>query len=381
MTKMMWQVNAKSETEAEILLYDDIGKYWGKSAKDFVRAINDLGDITSISLRINSTGGDVWEAQAMYNYLRTHKAQKIVRIDGIAASAASVVAMAGDKIIMPTNALMMIHNPWTFAWGESSELLKTVEMLDKVRDTIAAVYIARTELDYEQIKSMMDEETWMSADEALSLGFCDETDAPIEISACARSLNDGDVTWKTAVGEARFSRELAAKMPAAAQKVRLILTEPGREAVISARIPQNTIKTKEESILDIKNVTDLEKAYPALVAEIRETEAEAGIKAGKEIGVQAERERLKALDSLMGVGRDAIIAKAKYDEPKDARDIAIELLQASKNAEALEARKQDASEINAALQPNTGGSTAKEREDEVQNKIAEEINNLRGYKK
>ena len=377
MNQMAWTVNAKSDTEAEVLLYDDIAQYWGKSAKDFVSDIRELGNVVSITVRINSRGGSVWEAQTMHNYLRTHKAHKTVRIDGIAASAASIVAMAGDKIIMPSNALMMIHNPWTVALGESSELLKAVEVLDRIRDSMAAVYAARTGLKFEEIKAIMDDETWMNAEEALSMGFCDEVDEAIEIAARAQNLVDGDVIWRTSAGEARFSRELAAKMPAAAQKIRLILTEPGREAVIPARTPQGSIKPKEESVLDIKNVADLEKTYPALVNEIRSAEMEAGMKTG----AQAERERLKALDSLAGPGREALIAKAKYEEPKDARDIAMELLQADKNAGELEERKQDASAIKGVLPPTSGGPTGKEQEEAVQSKMADEIDRLRGYKK
>jgi len=370
---MAWTVNAKSETEAEILLYDNISKYWGKSAKDFIKDVKDLGNVLSMTVRINSTGGDVWEAQAMYNYLRTHRAHKTVRIDGLAASAASVVAMIGDKIIMPENALMMIHNPWTFALGESSELLKTVEMLDKVRDTIVAVYAAKTGLEYAQLKTMMDEETWMSAEEALSLGFCDETGDPIEIAASAQSLTEGDVTWKTAVGAAQFSRNLAAKMPEAAQKVRLFLTAPRNETKPPAENPQNKIQTKEELELEIRNVAELEAAYPQLVAETRAAAVEAG--------VNGERERLRALDRLAGEGRDAIIAKAKYEEPKDARDVAIELLQASKNAAAHQDRKDDAAAVNGVLPPANGGPTAKERDEEVEAKMAAAIDKARGYTK
>ena len=105
--RMAWAVTAKNETEAEVLLYDAIGEGWGKTAKDFVKEIKALGEAPKITLRINSAGGAVFDAQAMYSFLRTHKAYKTVRIDGLAASAASFLAMAGDKIIMPSNALMI----------------------------------------------------------------------------------------------------------------------------------------------------------------------------------------------------------------------------------------------------------------------------------
>jgi ATP-dependent protease ClpP protease subunit len=367
---MAWAIEVKNETDAEILLYDEIGEYWGKSAKNFVNEIKDLGNITTMVLRINSAGGDVFDAQAMYSYLRTHKAHKTVRIDGLAASAASFVAMAGDKIIMPSNALMMIHNPWSFAWGDSSEMRKEADFLDKIRDTIATVYVARTGLDYEKIKTMMDEETWMTADEALSQGFCDETDEAIEIAACARSLTEGDITWKTGTGEARFSRELGAKMPESAKKVPLIIESAAK---IPEKQPQNIVLPKEEPVLDIKNIADLEKEFPQLVKEIRD----AADSAAYTRGAENERARLKALDGLTGPGREVIIAKAKYEEPKDARDIAMELLQASANVEAMAARQEDAAAVNAVLGPTVVPETA----DSVAAKIADEINAMRGYKK
>ncbi|MDR1875729.1 MAG: Clp protease ClpP [Synergistaceae bacterium] len=266
---MGWKIAAKNEAEAEIMLFDDIGQWWGKSAKDFVKEIKDLGDITKITLRINSGGGDVFEAQAMYSYLRTHRAHKTVRIDGLAASAASVLAMAGDKIIMPSNALMMIHNPSTVVWGEAEEMRKVAGFLDKVRDAISAVYRAKTGLSEEKIRSMMDDETWMDADEALSLGFCDETDEAIEIAACARSLTEGDIAWKTAAGVAKFSRALGGKMPEAAKKVPLTLeSEP--KSTLPEKKTQNTTKTtktEEETVLDIKNAADLEKEYPQVTTQ------------------------------------------------------------------------------------------------------------------
>ena len=373
-TQMAWAVKAKNEAEAEVLLYDEIGDWWGKSAKNFVKEIKDLGDVSKITLRVNSAGGDVFDAQAMYSYLRTHKAYKTVRIDGLAASAASFLAMVGDKVIMPSNAMMMIHNPWMGTWGEAEDMRKAADFLDKIRDTIAAIYAVKTGLDHDKIISMMDDETWMTADEALSLGFCDEMDAAIEVAACARSLTDGDISWKTAVGEARFSRELGAKMPESARKIPLTLLK-------EATIPVNTKKIedlKEETVLDIKNVADLETAYPQLVKEIRDR-ADCASSAYSR-GIQAERDRIKALDELSGPGRDVIIAKAKYEEPREARDIAMELLRVSVNQTALDARQADAAEVNNVLIPSVA-STTQDKIDAVAAKIADEINEMRGYKK
>jgi ATP-dependent protease ClpP protease subunit len=386
---MAWTVKAvraKDEIEAEVLLYDDIGDFWGgKSAKNFVREIKELGEVSKITLRINSAGGEVFDAQAMYSYLKTHKAFKTVRIDGLAASAASFLAMVGDKIVMPENAMMMIHNPGTFAYGEAEDMRKAADFLDKVRDTIAAVYVARTDLDYDKIKWMMDEETWMSAEEAKELGFCDEIGEAIEIAARARSLSEGDVMWKTAVGEAVFSRELAAKMPESALKAPLTVTHGvlrGSRPLSGAWGGAPRELKKEEEELNRKNIEEVKAAFPQLSEKHALEDAEA---AAYERGVNAERERMKELDSLAEVERPldkraAIIARAKYEEPRDARDVAMELLRAVTDAAALEARKADASVIDAVLTPLSGGLSAREREEETVKKVAETINGMRGYK-
>ena len=141
----VWKVTAKSDSEAEILLYDEIAGFndenWGFiNAKGLISKIKALGNIQNITLRINSVGGDVFEAQAMYSYLKSHPTNITVRVDGLAASAASLVAMAGNKVIMPSNALMMIHNPAGGVWGEAEDMRDTAEILAKIRDTIANVY-------------------------------------------------------------------------------------------------------------------------------------------------------------------------------------------------------------------------------------------------
>jgi hypothetical protein len=133
---------------------------------------------------------------------------------------------------------------------------------------------------------------------------------------------------------------------------------------------------KEEPVLDIKNAADLEKEYPQIVKEVRDA-ADAAAYAR---GVEAERSRLKALDGLAGPGRDAILASAKYEDPKDARDIAMELLQASNNAEALIERRSDAAAVNAVLQP-APTLTVQEMENRVAERVADEINDMRGYRK
>ena len=364
---MPWTITAKSETDAEILLYDVIGGYddnWDyQGAKALIGKIKALGDVKNIQLRINSVGGDVFEAQAMYSYLKTHPAAVTVCIDGLAASAASLVAMAGDKIIMPKNALMMIHNPAMWACGEAEDMREAAEVLDKVRDTLAHAYVEKTGLDRDRIISMMQDETWMSAEEALALGFCDTLDGAVEIAALASK--GGTLLLGGPEGSARLGPGMASKLPKS-------FTQTTHLAFAAHEIPFEG--HEEDDNLKIENIADLERECPQLVAQIRDIAGGEGY----ERGVQAERERLKALDSLSSPGREAIIDKAKYQEPKDARDIAIELLQADKNASALADRSIDADACNAALTPQAAAGTQEQTQAMI-DKIAGEINSMRGY--
>ncbi|SEG15021.1 ClpP-like prohead protease/major capsid protein fusion protein [Marinobacterium lutimaris] len=175
---------AASPGAAEVYVYDEIG-YWGITASDFARDLKALGDLNAIDLHINSPGGSVFDGTAIYNLLKNHKASVTVHIDGLAASMASIIAMAGDRIIMPENALMMIHNPWGGAVGDADELRKQAEVLDKVKASLLTVYTGRTGLSTEDVTAIMDQETWYTGTEAVAAGFADETSAAVDLAASA----------------------------------------------------------------------------------------------------------------------------------------------------------------------------------------------------
>ena len=167
--------------EATLYLYDIIGEDWfgGVAAKDFVPQLAAL-DVDTIHLRINSPGGSVFAARAMEQALRDHKGKVIVHIDGLAASAATFIAMAGEEVIMAKGAMFMIHKAWTEMWGNADDLRKEAELLDKIDGTLAETYASKTGKDLEQVSSWMAEETWFTAAEALEHGFATsiaETDA------------------------------------------------------------------------------------------------------------------------------------------------------------------------------------------------------------
>src|SRR5512139_753244 len=182
----------KKNDEAEILIYEQIGAGFfedGIGAKEFARELKDLGDIKTLTVRINSPGGSVFEGQAIYSQLKAHKAEKYVVIDGLAASIASVIAMAGDIVSMPKNATMMIHDPWSMAIGDSEDMRKMADALDTIKLGIIAAYRDKTKLDDETISKLMSDETWMTADDALGHGFVDYVEKPVEMAASAFNLS------------------------------------------------------------------------------------------------------------------------------------------------------------------------------------------------
>lgn len=177
-----FSITAKADGAAEIAIYDEIG-YWGVSAKAFRDELKALGDVKTIAIRIHSPGGDVWDGLAIYSLLAAHKARKVVHVDGMAASMASIIAMVGDEIEMAENAWMMIHNPVSFAGGDSDELQKAAELLARTKSQLAGIYAKRCGLPEEDVVALMDAETWMTADEAVAKGFADRTSDALELAA------------------------------------------------------------------------------------------------------------------------------------------------------------------------------------------------------
>jgi ATP-dependent Clp protease, protease subunit len=160
------------DDEASIYVYDVIGDWFGVSARDLAPRLEAI-TASTIRLHINSPGGDVFEARAMKTLLEQHSARVKVQIDGLAASAASFLMLAGDEISIAKGAFVMIHNPWGVAIGDAMEMRATAQLLDQVRDTIAADYVAKTGIASAEIMQMMDVETWMDADTAVTKKFCD----------------------------------------------------------------------------------------------------------------------------------------------------------------------------------------------------------------
>ncbi|SDD27243.1 ATP-dependent Clp protease, protease subunit [Paenibacillus sp. UNCCL117] len=186
-----WEFKAAAtDGQGDLFIYGDITSWeWDDSdtsANSFKRDLDALGDIQTLNLYINSPGGSVFEGVAIYNILKRHKARVNVHVDGLAASIASVIAMAGDAIYMPRNAMMMIHNPWTVTWGNASELRKTADDLDRIAGSMKHSYLDRAgdKLNDAKLTELLDAETWLSAQECLDYGLCDVVGDANQAAAC-----------------------------------------------------------------------------------------------------------------------------------------------------------------------------------------------------
>lgn len=177
-----YSIRTAAGGDGEICVYDEIGG-WGISARQFVEDLQALGAVKNLTVRINSPGGSFFDGVAIYNALARHPARKTVWVDGFAASAASVVAMAGDEIVMPENTMMVIHEPRGAGAGTAADMRVIAEALDRACRSIVSIYAAKTERSAADIEALLATETWMSAQEAFDLGFTDRIEPAVAIAA------------------------------------------------------------------------------------------------------------------------------------------------------------------------------------------------------
>lgn len=184
-----YRIVSRGTDAAEVYLYGMIGADFfgdGISAKQFADDLKKLANVKTINVRINSEGGDVFAGKAMYSLLTDHKARIVVNIDGLAASAASYIAMAGDEIVISEGAFVMIHNAWTIAMGSADEFRRTADLLETVNGTIRETYVARTKQTDAKVKKWMNDETWFTGKEAVANGFADKLVENLKVAASVR---------------------------------------------------------------------------------------------------------------------------------------------------------------------------------------------------
>lgn len=172
-----YSIQAKAEADhADVLIYDYIG-WGGVTAADFAKELQAV-QAKTITVRLNTPGGDVFDGLAIHNSLRAHGATIKVKVDGLAASIGSIIAMAGSTITMGESAFLMIHNPWALIIGNAKDMRDMADTLDKIGSSLAGVYATRPNITKEQAQGWMNAETWFTADEAVAAGLADAVETP-----------------------------------------------------------------------------------------------------------------------------------------------------------------------------------------------------------
>lgn len=266
--KPMWELKQSADPKTlELYIYGDVegdGYDWWTdqviesetSANHFRDVLREHADATQINVYINSYGGSVFEGTAIYNQLKRHSAHKTVYVDGFACSIASVIAMAGDEVVMPRNAMMMIHNMWMCACGNARELRKAADDLDVINAAGRAAYIEKAgdKLTEEALEKFMDDETWLTAEQCIELGLADryaEKDA--DMSGAAQMLQKANLNISQRI---ELNRSLAAQL-------RELTNQPAQKQ------PQETAQTPEtapEAAPETEEVT--KKSFMQLFANI-----------------------------------------------------------------------------------------------------------------
>ena len=308
--KHFWTFRAAAEENAapDLILYGDIASetWWGDEVtpRQFTEELDALGAVPEIVVRINSGGGDVFAANAIYTRLKDNAAKITVKIDGWAASAATIVAMAGDVIEIPGNGVFMVHDPSMGLLGyfNEADLVKLTDEIKVIKQSIVNGYALKTGKPADEIASIMAAETWYDGKQAVEAGFCDklmfedaettvENGAKIVVNSVSLDLN-------------RYPNMTISLLN------RLTARTPGG---FSNTITQNTPKRSEESmdgIKDIKTVDGLKAAFPDLTKQIEDA------------AVDAERKRIQDIEDVALAGFETIVNDAKFKNPISAGDVA-----------------------------------------------------------
>ena len=291
MKTKFWNImKNEEENSADMILYGTIGsdEWWDDICdKTFKEDIANLGEVENINLHINSPGGSVFAAVAIANTLKNHKAKVTAYIDGLAASAATIITSACDIVKMPKNALFMIHNPLTWAYGNKQELEKTGILLDKVKDNILETYLAKAkDKTKEELSALMDEEKWFNAEEAKEYGFIDEIVGEMEKP---QNVNNLLIVNSLAFDISKFKN-----------------------------FPNSRPAVSPKNIKDEMTVEKFINSYPEIYQEILNQ------------GIISERKRIQEIEDLDVAGYDEIINTAKFNEPIDAANLALKILNLKK---------------------------------------------------
>ena len=316
-TKRFWNWQQLEPQTAELVLYGDIAQedsWWGDTItpKEFSNELDDIlkNGVKNIIVRINSGGGDVFAANAIYCRLKDSGANVTAKIDGWAGSAATIIAMAANEILIPANGVFMVHNPKmaVIQYVEAKQCRKMADSLDTIKNSIVAAYVSKTGKDTDELATLMDNETWYTGIEAVDAGFCDKL-------MFADDENQPGGVENKAAGGAYFVNSIKMTADNIPEKIKNLFTVE-QPSPIENKHPE---KLKGEENMEIKNLEDLKKAAPADVLDSLQQEA-----------VAAERKRISDISNNTLAGCEDMAKKAIEDGTSYA-DFAMQQVEAVKN--------------------------------------------------
>lgn len=364
---MALKINALDDGSTELLVYGPISRdpaYEDDdiTPKQFTKQLKALKG-KPITLRINSPGGDMHAGNAIFNMLERHEGEVTCYVDGLAASAASVIACAGT-LKMAKNAMFMIHNARTIAMGDSNDFKNAAESLEKANQTMITTYATKTGLTETKLKEMMDKETYLTANEALELGFADEVvgiETPISACIDNKYLLFNGVKFSA---DASFMDNIKKYYPNLIIEAKASTNPPAADNSVANFLP-------EGATMPPMTMEALQKDSPEVYAKVFEAGKAEGIKASAEEAAKNERERIKSLDEISEPGMEDLVMKAKYETGEDAGKVAIEICKRRNDPKfkAQQAQQNDATDLNGIdsfnLDPTQGPSnpTAKAYEE------------------
>lgn len=351
-----WKFQNKTADSAELLLYGDISEtsWWGDEVtpKQFADDLAELGAVSNITVRINSGGGDVFAAQAIGNLLEANAAEVTAIIDGLCASAATIVACHCDKVVAAEDGTYMIHpvKMGLLGYYEAHDLQGYIGALNTIRDNIVSLYAKKTGREKDEVAAWMDATSWWTSTQAKENGFVDELtsgDSGTVVENRDGSLFVNSVNMHLPFDKApTFVQNSVAAAPAAS---RFVNTNPGGTSG----------EHKEDFTMEIKTVDDLRKAYPELVAQIEQAAAQAA--------TDTERQRIRDIEEMALPGSEDMTNEAKFEKPVSAEDYAKDAMKRAKEQGSayLDGIKKDAENANKVKQVPPADNKADEFMDAI----------------
>jgi ATP-dependent protease ClpP protease subunit len=326
---MIYNVTGEGTDTLELEIFDYIGGWGGITARDVLARIKENKQATTIKLRVNSGGGDVFDGLAIRTLLAQHPARVEAYVTGLAASIASVIIMAADKIYIEQSAAIMIHNSSVFAGGGKEDLVHMAELLGKIDGQIADLYVARTGMKRDDVVALMNAETWMFGQEAKDKGFADEMVPNKTPEDDVSALAGLDITGFANVPQVFAQAVSAARQRAPITAARAARTKPQDSAGAQpsgTESPQRAADTKTKETVRM-TLEELKDKHPALYAQI--------VKEARAEGAKAERERAEAHLIMGEKCGDMSIAVAAI---KEGADFGAPLVQAKYLAAGMDRR-------------------------------------------